>query len=95
MAALFAHPASAKRAAVRSLFDRARNITLQKEDLQKEEHLTTTFRQNGYPLPFIRMQVRMETKRSLEGSSALGVSVITVLLPTVVTLLTAKIYLIG
>ena len=53
-AALFAHPASAKRAAVRSLFDRARNITLQKEDLQKEKHLTTTFRQNGYPLPFIR-----------------------------------------
>ena len=48
------HPASAKRAAVRSLFDRARNITLRKEDLWKEEHLTTTFRQNGYPLPFIR-----------------------------------------
>ena len=48
------HPASAKRAAVRSLFDRARNITLRKEDLQKEEHLTTTFRQNGCPLPFIR-----------------------------------------
>ena len=49
------HPASAKRAAVRSLFDRARNITLRKEDLRKEEeHLTTTFRQNGYPLPFIR-----------------------------------------
>ena len=47
------HPASAKRAAVRSLFNRARNITLWKEDLQKEEHLTTTFRQNGYPLPFI------------------------------------------
>ena len=47
------HPASAKRAAVRSLFNRARNITLQ-EDLQKEEHLTTTFRQNSYPLPFIR-----------------------------------------
>ena len=47
------HPASAKRAAVRSLFDRARNITLRKEDLRKEEHLTTTFRQNGYPLPFI------------------------------------------
>ena len=47
------HPASAKRAAVRSLFDRARNITLRKEDLRKE-HLTTTFRQNGYPLPFIR-----------------------------------------
>ena len=49
------HPLSAKRAAVRSLFDRARNITLQKEDLRKEEeHLTTTFKQNGYPLPFIR-----------------------------------------
>ncbi len=48
------HPPSAKRAAVRSLFDRARNITLRKEDLRKEEeHLTTTFRQNGYPLPFI------------------------------------------
>ena len=48
------HPVSAKRAAVRSLFDRARNITLQ-EDLQKEEdHLTATFKQNGYPLPFIR-----------------------------------------
>ena len=46
---------SAKRAAVRSLFDRARNITLQKEDLRKEEeHLTATFKQNGYPLPFIR-----------------------------------------
>ena len=29
------HPVSAKRAAVRSLFDRARNITLRKEDLQK------------------------------------------------------------
>ena len=48
------HPVSAKRAAVRSLFDRARNITLQKEDLQKEDHLTATFKQNGYPLPFIR-----------------------------------------
>ena len=49
------HPASAKRAAIRSLFDRARNITLRKEDLRKEEHFTTTFRQNGYPLPFIRV----------------------------------------
>ena len=48
------HPASAKRAAIRSLFDRTRNITLWKEDLRKEEHLTITFRQNGYPLPFIR-----------------------------------------
>jgi hypothetical protein len=47
------HPVSAKRAAVRSLFDRARNVTLLKENLQ-EEHLTTTFKQNGYPLPFIR-----------------------------------------
>ena len=37
------HPVSAKRAAVRSLFDRARNITLQKEDLRKEEeHLRMT-----------------------------------------------------
>ena len=35
-------------------FYRARNITLQKEDLQKEEnHLTATFKQNGYPLLFI------------------------------------------
>ena len=53
------HPASAKRAAIRSLFDRARNITLWKEDLWKEdlwkeEHLTATFRQYDYPLPFIR-----------------------------------------
>ena len=49
------HPASAKRAAVRSLFDRARNVTLRKENLREEEdHLTTTFKQNGYPLPFIR-----------------------------------------
>ena len=47
------HPASAKRAAVRSLFDRAKNVTLQKENLREEEHLTTTFKQNGYPLPFI------------------------------------------
>ena len=30
------HPVSAKRAAVRSLFDWARNITLQKEDLRKK-----------------------------------------------------------
>ena len=45
--------ASVKRAAVRSLFDRARNITLQKEDMQKEDHLTATFKQNGYPLAFI------------------------------------------
>ena len=38
------HPASAKRAAVRSLFDRARNVTLRKENLrEEEEHLTTTF----------------------------------------------------
>ena len=37
------------------LCDRARNIILQEEDLRKEEeHLTTTFKQNGYPLPFIR-----------------------------------------
>ena len=49
------HPASANRAAVRSLFDRARNVTLWKENLrEEEEHLTTTFKQNGYPLPFIR-----------------------------------------
>ena len=48
------HPASVKRAAVRSLFDRARNVTLQKENLrEEEEHLNTTFKQNGYPLPFI------------------------------------------
>ena len=33
---------------------RARNITLQKGNLQKEEdHLTATFKQNGYPLLFI------------------------------------------
>ena len=50
----FHHPVSAKRAAVKSLFDRARSVTLQKEDLQKEEeHLTATFKQNGYPIPFI------------------------------------------
>ena len=48
------HPASAKRAAVRSLFYRARNVTLRKENLREEENLTTTFKQNGYPLPFIR-----------------------------------------
>ena len=49
------HPASAKRAAVRSLFDRARNVTLRKENLREEEaHLTTTFKRNGYPLSFIR-----------------------------------------
>ena len=48
------HPASAKRAAVRSLFDRARNVTLRKEKLQKEEEHTTTFKQNGYPISFIR-----------------------------------------
>ena len=46
------HPISAKRVAVRSLFNRARNITPQKEDLWKE-YLTTTFKQNGYPSPFI------------------------------------------
>ena len=33
------HPASAKRAAVRSLFDRARNVTLRKENLREEEHI--------------------------------------------------------
>ena len=49
------HPVSAKRAAIRSLFNRARNVTLRKENLQKEEeHLNATFKQNGYPLPFIR-----------------------------------------
>ena len=48
------HPVSAKRAAVRSLFDRARNVTLRKENMLEEEHLTTTFKPNGYPLPFIR-----------------------------------------
>ena len=48
------HPVSAKKAAVRSLFDRARNVTLRKENLQEEEHLTAIFKQNGYPLPFIR-----------------------------------------
>ena len=49
----FHHPASAKRAAVKSFFDRARNITLRKENLLEEEQLTTTFKRNGYPLPFI------------------------------------------
>ena len=29
------HPVSVKRAAVRSLFDRARNLTLQKEGIRK------------------------------------------------------------
>ena len=48
------NPASAKRAAVRSLFDRARNFTLRTENLREEEHLTTTFKQNGYHLPFLR-----------------------------------------
>ena len=47
------HQARAKRAAIRSLFDRARNVTLQKENLW-EEHLTTTFKQNCNPLPVIR-----------------------------------------
>ena len=43
------HPVSAKRAAVRSLFDRARNVTLRKENLQKEEkHFTAIFK----PLTF-------------------------------------------
>ncbi len=32
------HPLSAKRAAVRSLFDRARNVTLRKENMQEEPH---------------------------------------------------------
>ena len=54
---------SAKRAAVRSLFDTARNITLQKEDLRKEEHLTTTFKQNSYPLPFFRATVSSSLQR--------------------------------
>ena len=35
------------------LIDRTRNIILRKED-QRKKHLTTTFRQNGYPLRFIR-----------------------------------------
>ena len=49
------HPVSAKRAAVRSFFDRAENVTLWKENMQKEEEdLTATFKQNGYPSPFIR-----------------------------------------
>jgi hypothetical protein len=48
------HPVSTKRAAVRSLFDRARNVTQRKEYLQEKEHLTATFKQNGYSLPFIR-----------------------------------------
>ena len=39
------HPASAKRAVVRNLFDRARNVTLRKENLREEEHLTMTFKQ--------------------------------------------------
>ena len=57
------HPTSAKRAAVRSLFDRARNITLRKEDLRKEEeHLTTTFRQNGYPLTIHTCHLLLHTE---------------------------------
>jgi hypothetical protein len=47
------HPVSAKREAMKSLFNRARNVTLRKEN-QREEHLITTSKQNGYPLPFIR-----------------------------------------
>ena len=43
------HPVSAKTAAVRSPFDRVRNVTLQKENLREEENFTTTFKQNGYP----------------------------------------------
>ena len=43
------YPVSANRAAVRSLFDRARNVTLRKENLQKEEkHFTAIFK----PLTF-------------------------------------------
>ena len=38
------HPVSAERAAVRSLFDRARNVTLWKDLRKEEEHLTTTFK---------------------------------------------------
>ena len=68
------HPVSAKRAAVRSLFDRARNVTLQKEDLRKEEeHLTATFKRNGYPLPFIRatssIQDTQRRRSQMMGSS--------------------------
>ena len=59
------HPISAKRAAVGSLFDRARNVTLRKENLWKqEEHLTATFKQNGYSLPFIRSISTFTQKKS-------------------------------
>ena len=59
------HSVSAKRAAVRSLFDRIRNVTLRKESLQKEEeHFTTTFKQNGYLLPFIRSDISSTQKIS-------------------------------
>ena len=58
------HPVSAKRAAVKSFFDRAGNVTLWKENMQKEEeHLTATFKQNGYLSPFIR-SISSTQKRS-------------------------------
>ena len=60
------HPVSAKRAAIGSLFDRARNVTLRKENLQKEEeHHTATFKENGYPLPFIR-SISSSTQKHLQ-----------------------------
>ena len=46
------HPVNAKRAAVRSLLDRARNVTIRKEN-QREELLTATFKRKGYSLHFI------------------------------------------
>ena len=63
------HPVSAKRAAVRSLFDRARNVTLRNENLPKEkEHLTATFINNTTRGGARRARERRDTRRKRRSS---------------------------
>ena len=60
------HPVNAKRAAVRSLLDRARNVTIRKEN-QWEELLTASFKHKGYSLHFIH-----DISSSIQELSALS-----------------------
>ena len=55
---------------MKSLFDRAQAITLEEENMRKEEeHLEGVLQENGYPRPFIRRSLERRPQPDEEEQS--------------------------
>ena len=64
------HLMHVKRGVVKSLFDRAQAITLEEENMRKEEeHLEGVLQENGYPRPFIRRSLERRPQPDEEEQS--------------------------